>query len=202
MRHPFLVVTLIPALVLSLLAPATIAGAGHTAGALVYELDPAQSEVHFSVSDPLHTVHGTFPVKRGTIHFDSETGEAAGEVVVDLNGGSSGSRARDRRMHKDILESERYPEAVFIPQHVEGRLVSEGSTNMEVHGLFKIHGASHEVTLQVRAQSKGDQVTASMNFVMPYVQWGMKNPSTFLLRVSDKVQLDIRAAGRIHPATS
>jgi hypothetical protein len=29
------------------------------------------------------------------------------------------------------------------------------------------------------------------------VQWGMKNPSTFILRVSDKVDLDIAASGRL-----
>jgi hypothetical protein len=30
----------------------------------------------------------------------------------------------------------------------------------------------------------------------------MKNPSTFILRVSDKVQLDIHATGHIHPGAS
>jgi len=29
------------------------------------------------------------------------------------------------------------------------------------------------------------------------VQWGMKNPSTFILRVSDKVDLDIAASGHL-----
>jgi hypothetical protein len=29
------------------------------------------------------------------------------------------------------------------------------------------------------------------------VQWGMKNPSNFLLKVSDKVEMSIQAAGRL-----
>jgi hypothetical protein len=33
--------------------------------------------------------------------------------------------------------------------------------------------------------------------VVPYVRWGLKNPSTFILRVSDKLDLDINATGRL-----
>jgi hypothetical protein len=32
---------------------------------------------------------------------------------------------------------------------------------------------------------------------MPYVKWGMKNPSTLLLRVSDQVEIDVHASGRV-----
>jgi len=32
---------------------------------------------------------------------------------------------------------------------------------------------------------------------LPNVQWGMKNPSNFLLRISDKVEMNIRVVGRL-----
>jgi hypothetical protein len=67
-----------------------------------------------------------------------------------------------------------------------------------VHGVFKIHGAEHEVTFPMRVETRGEQVTATTHFVIPYVKWGMKNPSNFILRVSDKVQVEIRAAGHTH----
>ena len=85
------------------------------------QIDPAQTKVEFTLADVLHTVHGTFVLKRGTIRFDPATGKASGELVVDAASGESGNGARDRRMHKDILESDRYPEIVFRPDRVEGQ---------------------------------------------------------------------------------
>jgi polyisoprenoid-binding protein YceI len=169
---------------------------------IVYELNPAQTEINFTLPDVLHTVHGTFQLKSGTVRFDPATGAASGAVVVDVTSGASGSAARDRKMHKEILESGRYPEAVFTPERVEGRFSPEGVAELQVHGLFKIHGGEHEIIFQTRVETKGDQLVVNMHGVLPYVQWGMKNPSTFILRVSDKVQLDIHATGHIHPGTS
>jgi polyisoprenoid-binding protein YceI len=162
---------------------------------IVFNLDPAQTEIYFTLSDVLHTVHGTFHLKSGTIRFDPTTGGASGAVVVDVASGASGSAARDRKMHKDVLESVRYPEAVFTPHHVEGHMAPEGSTELQVHGLLKIHGTAHEMAFQVHVQTKGDQLTAIFHSEIPYVNWGMKNPSTLFLRVSDKVLLDIHAGG-------
>jgi polyisoprenoid-binding protein YceI len=121
-------------------------------------------------------------------------------VIVDVTSGESGSRARDRRMHKDILESSRYPDAVFAPDHFDGHFGPEGSVDLQVHGVFKIPGTEHEVTFPMRIEMQGEQVTATMHFVVPYVKWGMKNPSNFLLRVGDKVQIEIRTSGHTHPA--
>jgi polyisoprenoid-binding protein YceI len=142
----------------------------------------------------LHKVEGTFQLKRGTIRFDPATGKAAGEIVVDVTSGDSGNEGRDRRMHKDILQSERYPEAVFIPDRVERLLAPDVDSALSVHGLLRIHGSEHEITMQARMQRRGDEVTASGRFVVPYVKWGMKNPSTFILRVSDHVEVDVKVS--------
>jgi polyisoprenoid-binding protein YceI len=100
-------------------------------------------------------------------------------------------------MHKEILESARYPEAVFSPDHVSGELAAQGESQIDLHGNFQIHGAAHELTLHFRAEVKNGEVTASTGLVIPYVQWGMKSPSNFLLKVSDKVDLTIQATGRV-----
>jgi polyisoprenoid-binding protein YceI len=161
------------------------------------ELDPARTTVSFTLGDVLHTVHGTFKLKRGAVKFDSASGTASGAIVVDVASGNSGNGGRDKRMHKEILETARYPDAVFTPDHVSGELAPHGESQLDLHGNFQIHGASHELTLHFRAEVKNSEVAASSGFVIPYVLWGMKNPSNFLLKVSDKVDLAIQATGRV-----
>lgn len=161
------------------------------------DLDPARTEIHFSVDTTLHRVHGSFQLKRGTIRVDPAAGKASGEIVVDVASGDSGGGARDRRMHKRILESDRYPEAVFTPDSMAGELKPEGESQVDLHGRFQIHGASHEMTLHVVAQRKGDEITATSRVTIPYVKWGMKNPSTLMLRVADHVEIELRLTGRL-----
>ena len=47
------------------------------------ELDPAQTQVQFTLSDILHTVHGAFKLKRGTVHYDFATGKSSGDRKVE-----------------------------------------------------------------------------------------------------------------------
>src|SRR6185312_8306832 len=61
----------------------------------VFEVEPAQSHVAFTLGDIFHTVHGTFQLKTGAIRFDPATGAASGQLVVDAASGNSGSNARD-----------------------------------------------------------------------------------------------------------
>lgn len=162
----------------------------------VLQLDPAQTTTEFTLHDVLHTVHGTFKLKRGAIQLDPSTGRASGEIVIDVASGDSGSAARDRRMHKDILESAKYPEAVFVPDRIDGALAPEGTSQVDAHGLFKIHGAEHELTMHLEVQANAGQYTASAHFTIPYVKWGMKNPSNFLLKVDDHVEMTVRTVAK------
>jgi polyisoprenoid-binding protein YceI len=161
------------------------------------ELDPVQTHIGFTLSDVLHTVHGTFKLKNGTIRFDPATGTASGLVVVDTTSGNSGNQARDRKMHKEILLSQQYPQMTFTPVRIQGQVVPQGESQVEIQGVIRLDGKDHETVLTAHVQLAGDQLTATTNFVIPYVEWGLKNPSTFILRVSDKVDIDIHASGRV-----
>ncbi len=159
----------------------------------VLTLDAAQTHIDFTLGDVLHTVKGTFRLKRGAIRYDFATGKCSGEIVIDARSGNSGSGARDNRMNKSVLESEKFPDIVFIPDRVEG---SQAKAN--VHGMFRIHGRDHEMTMQVTtAPGTGDGLILTTQFSVPYVQWGMSDPSTFILRVGKVVNIDVRAPGHI-----
>jgi polyisoprenoid-binding protein YceI len=165
--------------------------------AQVLEFDPAQTKVEFTLSDVLHTVQGTFKLKQGGIRIDTASGAVSGEIVVDATSGDSGSAARDRRMHANILESSRYSEIVFRPDKLEGAVHTQGAASVKMHGMFRIHGGDHEITLPVEVEAAHGQYIATLHFVVPYVEWGMKNPSTFILRVSDKVNITVRTVAKV-----
>jgi polyisoprenoid-binding protein YceI len=162
-----------------------------------FTLDPAQTQIQWTLEATMHTVHGTFKLKSGQLSFDPRSGIANGEIVVDATSGESGNHARDSKMHKDVLDSKRYPEISFFPKKVLGRLSDQGSSSMQVQGLLHIHGADHDITLTIPIEVTGNQMKASTNAVIPYKNWGMKNPSNLFLHVDDEVQLSIVTTGRL-----
>jgi len=160
-------------------------------------LDPAQTKVNWTLGDVLHTVQGTFKLKSGSLVFDAKTGDASGQIVVDAKSGESGNDKRDSKMQKEVLESARYPEIIFLPKHVSGNLPTQGSSTLQVQGVFRIHGGDHDMTLSFPVQADGSRATATTKFVVPYEDWGMKNPSVMFLKVENKVEIDISAVGAI-----
>ena len=164
---------------------------------IVLSVDPARSTVHWSVESSLHTVHGTFLVKRGTLSVDPATGKASGEIVVDATSGESGNNGRDRKMHKEILESTQYSEVVFRPDRADGAVVAQGNSSLKLHGIFSLHGADHELSVPTQATLKEDQWKGMASFEVPYIEWGLKNPSNFILKVKPVVEVQLDLAGSV-----
>lgn len=161
----------------------------------VLEFVPARASVRFALDASFHVVHGTFDIEHGAIRFDPASRAISGEIVVNAASGRSGNDGRDRRMHREILESARYPGIAFRPDRIEGTVEASGASTVQVHGVFRIHGVEHELTIPVRVEMADDHWTATSHFVVPYVQWGIKNPSNLLLHVNPSVELDVQASG-------
>jgi polyisoprenoid-binding protein YceI len=182
-----------PALLILLATLAVCGWAQDTA----FQLDAAQTSVKFTVGDVLHTVHGTFQLKRGSLELEPASGKLSGEIVVDAQSGQSGSGMRDRKMHKEVLESDRYSEISFHPDKIEGTVARQGKSSVRIHGMFNIHGVDREISVPAEVEMAADHWTAAVHFTVPYAKWGMKNPSTLFLRVNDSVEIDLFAAGNI-----
>jgi polyisoprenoid-binding protein YceI len=168
-------------------------------GDAVFQLDRSETKVNFILGATMHTVHGTFQASRGRVEFSSASGALRGEIVVDAASGESGNASRDRKMHSEVLESEKYPAITFRPDRMEGTLAATGDSTVQVHGIFSIHGAEHEMTVPAHVQINGGHWTASSHFSVPFVQWGMKNPSAFVFRVNQIVDLELNATGTLAP---
>jgi len=179
---------------MAFLAAASIAAVAQDA---VFQLDPQHTTIKFTLSDVIHTVHGTFQLKQGALRLDPGSGKLTGEIVVEAKSGQSGSGLRDRKMHREVLESGRYPDIAFRPDRVDGNVALQGTSSVRVHGIFSIHGADHELTVPAEIAVSPDHWTATLHFAVPYANWGMKNPSTLFLRVSESVEVDLTTAGTV-----
>ena len=170
------------------------------AQAYVVNLDAAQTKITFALDTTLHDVHGSFQLKSGQIHFDKATGKASGAIIVDAQSGDTDNKSRDKKMHQEILESQKYSEIVFTPQQVRGSFDPQKASQVDLVGAFRIHGQDHDVTMTFAVQpASPGRLQCDTHFTIPYVKWGMKDASTFLLHANDTVELEIKATAQIAP---
>lgn len=167
------------------------------AGAKQLVLDPAASELTFLLDTPLHEVHGTLRLSRGTIVFNPDTGAVSGEIVVDAQATDTDNKRRDKKMHGQVLESGKYPEFVFRPSRIDDGLALHGRSEIRMEGTLSLHGSDHAMTLPAVVEIEGDQVHAQVGFPIPYVEWGLEDPSVFILRVSKQVEVTLNLVGRL-----
>jgi polyisoprenoid-binding protein YceI len=190
MARPLTVTAVLTALALT-------ASAAAVAEQRTLTLDPAKSTVHFTLGATLHTVHGSAPVTHGEVAFDSDGGAASGQIAVDASRADTGSAKRDREMHGKILMSASHPSVVLHLTRVEGRLPAAGGATLTVHGTLELLGRGHQVAVPVRVIVQEDHVTFEATLEVPYVAWGLHDPSTFLLKVEKLVTVTISGAGTL-----
>lgn len=188
----------VAALALAVAAGAASGGAAR-AQPTTLTLDPAQTEIRFRVPATLHTVRGTLELENGVLRFDREGGAADGAVVIDATSADTGNARRDRNLHADVLESDRHPRIVFRPERVEVKEVRGSEAEVRVVGEIQIHGGEHRLELPVHIRADGARAEIETAFDVPYVEWGMDDPSNFLLSVGKTVRVEVDAVGRLDP---
>ena len=174
-----------------LLAPAAFSQKPQTPFAVT--LDPATTAIHWTLNTNTHIVHGTFKLRSGAFKIDPATGDASGLIVVDATSGESGDASRDKRMNSAILESPQYPLITFRPTHVDGPIDLTAAGPVTVHGIFTLHGQEHPLQITVNLHPQASAVALAAHFTVPFVTWGLKDPSTFVFRTDKEVILDIDA---------
>ena len=80
---------------------------------------------------------------------------------------------------------------------MEGAIGCGRKSKVRVHGIFAIHGSEHELIIPAEVEMFPDHWSAALHFSVPYAKWGMKNPSTLFLRVSESVEIDVATGGAI-----
>ena len=182
----------------TLAVAALLSGSPHAATLkAVVDLDPAQTSITFTLTGFPHTTTGSFKLKSGSMIVDPQTGAARGLIVVDAASGSTGIAMRDRKMTNRILDAPHYPEVRFAPQRAEFGPTSAPDFTVSIRGLIYLHGNAHAITLIARVHRSGARLSAATRLTIPYVKWGLENPSLLFLRVSDEVSIEVKTVGRL-----
>ena len=165
-----------------------------------FTANPTESNVTFALTGTGHEVHGTFHLQRGTIDFDRGAPKMSGTIVVSAVSGESGDKGRDNKMHSDVLDTAHFADVMFAPQSYQGTIAPSGDSSIQVSGVFTLHGTPHDLTVPMQVHIDGANLTAKGQFIVPYVKWGLKDPSIFILKVAKQVNIELTLAGTVAPA--
>jgi len=162
-----------------------------------FVVNPDASEVKMTLKTTHELVEGTFRVQSGSIEFDDSTPKMSGLISVVAGSGKTGNNSRDKKMNKDILQVEQYATVSFEPKTYAGIIAPSGDSTIQVTGIFTLLGTPHEITVPILVHLDGASATAKAHFVVPYVQWGLKNPSFFIWKADNDVAIDLNLVGTV-----
>jgi polyisoprenoid-binding protein YceI len=159
--------------------------------------NPDASEVKMTLKTTREVVNGTFHIQSGSLEFDRSAAKMSGSVVVLAGSGKTGNGNRDKKMNKDILEVEQHATVSFEPKSYAGAIAPSGDSTIQVTGIFTLLGTPHEITIPILVHLDGTTAAAKAHFVVPYVQWGLKNPSFLIWKADNDVVIDLFLNGKL-----
>ena len=161
-----------------------------------FAVNPDASEVKMTLNTTHEVVNGTFHIQSGSIEFDRRNPKRSGSVIVLAGSGKTGNDSRDKKMNKDILKVDQYTTLSFAPKTYTGTIAPSGDSTIQVSGVFTLLGNPHDLTIPMQIHMDGSKATARAQFVVPYVQWGLKNPSFMFWKAENDVAIDLNLVGR------
>jgi polyisoprenoid-binding protein YceI len=162
-----------------------------------FTVNPDASEVKMTLNTTHELVTGTFHIQSGSIEFDRSVPRMSGSVVVAAGSGKTGNGSRDKRMDKEILQVEQHATISFAPKSYTGTIAPAGDSNIQATGIFTLLGTAHEITIPLVVHLEGTIATANAHFDVPYIQWGLKDPSLFIWKVDKEVAIDLSVTGQL-----
>ncbi|SEF76337.1 Polyisoprenoid-binding protein YceI [Bryocella elongata] len=160
-----------------------------------FTVNPDASEVKMRLNTTHEVVNGTFHVQSGSINFDRAASQISGLVTVVAGSGNTGNASRDKKMNKDILKVDQFATVSFAPKTYRGMIPASGDSTIQVSGTFTLLGMEHDITIPTQIHIAGSAIVAKAQFNVPYVQWGLKNPSFLIWKADNDVAIDLTLVG-------
>lgn len=143
----------------------------------------------------------------GSIAFDAGGGVLADESRIAVQAATlrTDSGRRDGYVRNRTLQTDTYPEVVFVPTSIDGLPDSiadaSGPVGFTITGDLTVKDQTREVTWEATAEFAGDGTASGMAGVeFTFDDFGMSKPSVaIVLSVDDTIRLELDFAGTITP---
>ncbi len=191
---------------LSMFAVCLLAAVGSIAAegppeAFNLSLDPEATKVTFELGATGHTVQGDLYARGGELHL-TQNGGASGYFELDALRTSTHNKRRDKTMHNKVLESSHFPTIRFEAESFKGSFPTSGEGSLSLVGSIILLGQSHPFELPIHWTVEGDRFTGSTDIEVPFIDWGLHDPSLLFLRVHKTVDIHIETSGPWDPASA
>lgn len=185
----------------------TISGAGASSGATI-TLNSSDASAQYQTQEqlaghnlPNMAVGKTIGVSGSIVLTASgQPNSSASKITVDLTSLQSDESMRDKFIKGNTLQTSQYPDAVFVPSHIDGLpavLPTSGGLTFQLVGNLTVHGVTKPVTWTVVAQFNGSRLSGKATAPFTITEFGMSLPKAGpVLSVQDAgtLELDLNSA--------
>jgi polyisoprenoid-binding protein YceI len=173
------------------------------AGSVAFQIDPARSQANYrvreqlaNVSAPSDAVGKTSAISGAVVvRPDGSIDADHSKIVVDLRTLKSDESRRDNFIQGSTLQTNRYPNAEFVPTEVQGLpspLPTSGQYTVQLIGNMTIHGVTKPISWQMDATFADNEVHATGSTSFVFEDFGMSPPRVALvLSVQDNIKLEL-----------
>ena len=180
--------------------PTTAAPAAASGAAVVYRIDPAQSEARYEVGETFFQGN-RFNLAVGRtqgiagevlVDFANPANSQIGPIVINVNQLTSDEGRRDNYIRNNALQSSQYPEATFKPTKIEGLPASAkpgDQLTLKVTGDLTVKQTTQPVTFDVTLQANQDKLTGTASAEIVLSDFDAGPIQLAMLQTEDKAKL-------------
>lgn len=164
---------------------------------------PEQSEARYRAREQLvrlplpsdaigvtKSITGTIVGKR-----DGTIVSSLSKISVDLRTLQSNERQRDNFLRQNVLQTDRYPYAEFVPIAAPGLPLSppeSGAAEFQLIGDLTIRNVTKRVTWNVKGNVVGDEATVQANTSFTFSFFNLTQPQVpVVLSIVDNIRLEV-----------
>ena len=166
--------------------------------AAAYRIDPAVCEAGFDLKATMHTVHGSTKRVTGEVRVEPEDAgvlRLSGRIEIAAASLETGNEKRDATMRSKSLLVDSFPTLVFEPERFtpSGPAGPDGSVSGSLTGQLTLRGRRRAQSVSARLAPQGERIVASGTFDVPWAEFGVPDPSFFVVRIEAVAHARFRA---------